>query len=211
MSVKDNFPSVKPSLLLDFANTKVLDPRISYARASTGTYYDDNTVAIAEQNLFLYSQEFNNAVWTKASCLVTADSTTAPDGTSTADTVAANSTISECYLRYTTQQTVSSVFTVSVFAKAGTVNFVRLRNLAISGSPNAWFNLSTGAVGTVGSGLTAALSSIGNGWYRCSITGTTLSSITNNLVDIAPTTADGNTSVINGDSIYLWGAQLEQR
>lgn len=33
-----DFPNVRPSLLLDFANSKTLDPRVSFSRASTGTY-----------------------------------------------------------------------------------------------------------------------------------------------------------------------------
>ena len=40
-----------------------------------------------------------------------------------------------------------------------------------------WFNLSTGAVGTVHGDHTASMSDEGNGWYRCSINLT--SSITN--------------------------------
>jgi len=38
-------------------------------------------------NLALYSQDFDNAYWVKASATVTANNATAPDGTSTADTV----------------------------------------------------------------------------------------------------------------------------
>ena len=44
------YPSIRPSLLLDFANTRALDPRITFSGASTGTYYD-GSLAMAEQNL----------------------------------------------------------------------------------------------------------------------------------------------------------------
>jgi hypothetical protein len=40
MSIKASFPDIKPSLMLDFANTKRLDPRITFTRATTATYYD---------------------------------------------------------------------------------------------------------------------------------------------------------------------------
>lgn len=40
MSIATNFPSINPSLLLDFANSRVLDPRITFTRASTATYFD---------------------------------------------------------------------------------------------------------------------------------------------------------------------------
>ena len=53
----------KPSLLLDFANSKTLDPRITYTRASTATYYDGKTTAVAEQNLFPYSTNITATYW----------------------------------------------------------------------------------------------------------------------------------------------------
>jgi hypothetical protein len=40
MSIASNFPAIKPTLLLDFANTEELDPRITFTRASTATYFD---------------------------------------------------------------------------------------------------------------------------------------------------------------------------
>jgi len=43
--------NVQPSLNLDFANVKKLDPRITFARASEARYYDGKTVAKAEENL----------------------------------------------------------------------------------------------------------------------------------------------------------------
>jgi len=37
-SSQNNFPSVRPTLDLDFANTRTLDPRITFTRASGGSY-----------------------------------------------------------------------------------------------------------------------------------------------------------------------------
>ena len=48
---KATAPSIRPSLLLDFANSKALDPRITFTRASTATYWDGHTTAKAEENL----------------------------------------------------------------------------------------------------------------------------------------------------------------
>jgi hypothetical protein len=42
MTIKALFPTVLPTLNLDFANTKVLDPRITFTRASTGTFVGGN-------------------------------------------------------------------------------------------------------------------------------------------------------------------------
>ena len=51
----NRLPKVKPTLLLDFANSKTVDPRITYACASPMPYYDGRTVAKAEENLLLNS------------------------------------------------------------------------------------------------------------------------------------------------------------
>ena len=42
MTVKSLYPTVLPSLNLDFANSKKLDPRITFTRASTGTFVNEN-------------------------------------------------------------------------------------------------------------------------------------------------------------------------
>ena len=49
MSIKDNFPSVGPSLSLNFARSKTLDPRITFSRASSSgdaTYIDGNGLIV---------------------------------------------------------------------------------------------------------------------------------------------------------------------
>jgi surface protein len=40
MSIKNNFPNVRPSLTVDFRNSETVDPRIVSARASTATFTD---------------------------------------------------------------------------------------------------------------------------------------------------------------------------
>jgi hypothetical protein len=40
MSVASKFPSINPTLMLDFANTGILDPRITFTRATTATYFN---------------------------------------------------------------------------------------------------------------------------------------------------------------------------
>lgn len=44
MSLSSNFPTSKPSLNLDFVNVGALDPRITFTRASTATYFNGNGV-----------------------------------------------------------------------------------------------------------------------------------------------------------------------
>jgi hypothetical protein len=82
MSVSQNFPNISPSLDLSFALTKKLDPRITFARASSARYYNGVTTTKAEENLLLQSQDYS-ATWTVTN-LTPVTGKTAPDGTSTA-------------------------------------------------------------------------------------------------------------------------------
>jgi len=63
MSVSALFPNIKPALLLDFANTKRLDPRVNFTRSTTAAYYDGVTTAKAEENLLLNSVGPLNSGW----------------------------------------------------------------------------------------------------------------------------------------------------
>jgi hypothetical protein len=203
--------SVRPSLLLDFANTKALDPRITFARASTARFYDGKTVAKAEENLLTFSQEFDNAAWTKTNATVTANTTTAPDGTSTAEKLVSTSASIGPDVRRTPGVSITSgtVFTASFFAKAGEVSLVAINNFDTA-SRTTYFNLATGTVGTVAAGSTATITDVGNGWYRCTTT-RTAAAVTTLGFTIQAQTTEGTWSQTIGDGLFLWGAQLEQR
>ena len=205
--------SIRPSLNLDFANSKTLDPRITFTRASSGVYYDGYSSVKAEENLFYYSQEFDNAYWDKVRVDLTANDTTAPDGTTTAEKLAQASgeTIGGAVYKLGFSLVNGSYYTLSIFAKAGTNrNFVGLRENVSGGNNTTWFNLSTGAVGTTDANHTATITDAGNGWYRCSITflsGTTSGNLTYYVYE-----TDGSTTVTDNQGfIYVWGGQVEER
>ena len=203
-----------PSLNLDFAKVKQLDPRITFTRASTGTYYDGKTVAKAEENLLVRSQEFDNAAWTKANVTATANSAVAPDGTTTASTfTSTNSSATDIGVYEYSASYSGTGRTVSVYAKAGTAAFLGLADNSIGGSW-ATFNLTTGAVAS-SLNCTASISSVGNGWYRCVMGNTTNSGggfvmITANDADPAANPWQAGTCA-SGNTMFVWGAQLEQR
>ena len=44
MSISASYPTLRPTLLLDFANSGRLDPRVTFTRASTATYFDETGV-----------------------------------------------------------------------------------------------------------------------------------------------------------------------
>jgi hypothetical protein len=196
------YPAIKPSLLLDFANTKALDPRITFTRTTTAAYYDGKTVAKAEENLFLYSEEFNDAYWTKTSSTITADSTTAPDGTSTAEKIVANNGAAGRIGRLVTPFGMTE--TISIYAKAAEWSWIFVND----SSRGVYFDLTNGLVGTQIGGFIGTIVSVGDGWYRCSCTGQRAF----NGIRFNPTNADNTLTTGDGTSgIFLWGAQLEQR
>jgi hypothetical protein len=207
--------SIRPSLNLDFANSKELDPRITFTRGSNATYYDGYTSVKAEENLIKYSQEFDNAVWVKSQSAITANNIAAPDGTQTADKLRGTVTgTSTPYVMIQSPEVINisngTTLFLSIHAKAGEFDFLFMQhNHEGGGYPKTYFNLSTGTIGTVGSGHTASIISVGNGWYRCSIT----FSRNVGFPLIGTCSTDGvESSTTNGtDGIYIWGSQLEQR
>ena len=50
MSLSLNYPTISPSLLLDFANSGRLDPRVTFSRASTATFFDSAGVLQSAAN-----------------------------------------------------------------------------------------------------------------------------------------------------------------
>ena len=237
MSFKDNYPITPPTLDLDFCNSTQVDPRIKFTRSSTATRvnsrgliettpknqpridYDPTTkqckgLLIEEQrtNLLTWSDNFSNVVWVKTNATVTANDTIAPDGTITGDTVLAVTTGGDTGVRYTTTQTSSTVYTASIYAKYTNTRYLVIRNLAIGaalGDQWTFFDLLNGTIGTKPAGVTAVITPVSGGWYRCSISATTLATIPNNLLDYRCSTSDNAYSVLNTSTINLWGAQLE--
>jgi len=119
MSINNLYPDISPSLLLDFANVKKLDPRITFARASTGAYYDGQTVTKAEENLLAYSQEFDSASWYKLGITVSSNNAVAPDGTTTAETLTYSTGGTQQLIRRGDLTFVAGVtYTISIFARS---------------------------------------------------------------------------------------------
>lgn len=211
MAIQSNFPAIKPSLMLDFANTKSLDPRITFTRASTATYYDGVTTAMAEQNLFTYSEQFDNAAWTKTNATVTANSTTAPDGTTTADTLFETTTNGQH--RVFISAGVTGTYTISVYAKAAGRDYVALWFGGVD--KGKFFYIPAGGAGSVGGNFvnapdSASITYVGNDWYRCSVTVSGLSGSAQHI----NACLDATTYSYAGDvtkGVHIWGAQLEQR
>ena len=203
------YPTTKPSLNLDFTRGQ-LDPRITFVRNNTATYYDGQTSALAEQNLVLQSQFVSS--WPALNSTLTANSVVAPDGATTAATLIPTA-VSGAHGVVQSAGVIGNQYTYSVYGKSN--GYTNLQLYAdSSGNFNATFDLTAGTAASTG-GATVSIVSIGSGWYRCIATFTQASSTRLNIQGF-PTGATasnfGNTFTGDGTSgVFLWGAQLEQR
>jgi hypothetical protein len=184
-------------------------PRLTYQNGGGGC--PSLLLEPQRTNVALYSQQFDNAGWTKTNASITADSTISPDGTQNADKLFANiaTIVNPAEALQATSQTANTTYSYSVYAKKSTSNFIALRLTSVAGNPYAWFNLNTGTIGTVQTGLTASIINVGNGYYRCTVVGTTPAVIAVNRVDIIVSDNDANYVCALNGSIFIWGAQLE--
>jgi hypothetical protein len=214
-----------PSLDLNFAVTKNVGPLVSFTRASTATYIDSaGTLRSAVTNLLLRSEEFDNASWTKTQLNAfgsgsTANAIAAPNGTITADLITENTATAA---HRVSQDTISGaialgIYTTTVYfkSKERTRCYLNYTDNA-TGEVTATFNLSnqSSSVTTGGSwtGSTATVQSIGDGWFRCSLTSTkgNASFALSLRVGIADNSSNTSYTGDGTSGIYLWGAQLEQ-
>lgn len=176
---------------------------------------------VSRTNLVASSQDFTNATYwpNNQGLTITAAATAAPDSTTTGqfvvpDAVAQEHRISPAPISFTA----GLPYTATVYAKAGAYSFVHMRMpTAAFGSTSdrsASFNLTNGTIVGSGLGVTPKIASVGNGWYRCSITMVAVASATG----FAPVAVqqNGATYVVQsfaGDTtsgLYLWGYQIEQ-
>ena len=156
----------------------------------------DGLIEKVRTNLAAYSEQFDNAYWSKSNITVTANSTTNPiNGATTADTLTCTG-VASGFLNKQIAQT--GIVTFSIFAKAGTTDLVRLNTYDGSTDRGAIYNLTTGAVsGAYGSPLFTLAQSFGNGWYRISI-----------AVNAA-SYSDCQVHIDSVNSVIIYGAQLE--
>jgi hypothetical protein len=220
-------------LALDFTSG-VLDSRITFTRASSGTRvnssgfiesiasnlprfdYDPVTLApkgllIEEQrtNLLTYSSEFDNAVWTKTNATVSANVTIAPDGTLTADKLEPATTASTSI--YQSVVIAASSYTGSVYVKKGSgasdANRFYLRDPITSTTLlQVAIDYDTLVITYVIGSTGASVQNVGNGWLRVSLTITSSLTIGNTLRYGVCFVGNNETA---GEFAYAWGAQLE--
>lgn len=174
--------------------------RLGYSYdATTGKWLSNNfALEAGTTNFALNSEDFTSASYSKqGGATVTADTNIAPDGNKTADTlqfVDSNSNL-QCAL----SAIISPFSCVSVFAKKGTRDKIRLLN---SGQGYE-FDLSSGTFSSTSAGAGSSIASmqnVGNGWYRCCVTNAGNSSVG----FIYP-----GSDLVSGSNVLIWGFQYE--
>jgi hypothetical protein len=186
-------------------------PRIDY----TGGGCPSILLEPQRTNIVLRSEEFdNNTSFQKIRSSVTPNTTTAPDGTLTADTWTGDGDAGSHSLAQAVSATSGVAYTQSVFAKKGTNNFLQIVGTIAIYDANSWanFDLENGVVGSSGVSATATITDFGNGWYRCTMTATAIATVSSNglllwLINSATSARVESTSLAT--SVHLWGAQVE--
>ena len=181
---------------------------ITFSRGSNATVTGSNgLIQWAPNNLLLQSESFDAAAWTKTAATVTANAVIAPDGTTTADRLVPTA-VSSLHFAEQTATVVATQYTMSVYAKADGYNFVAVGER--TGTGWAYFDLNNGTIGNINGGAVPVITSVGNGWYRCSVTFTSAGGSRGGFVLCDSTNGSLSSWTGNGTSgIFIWGAQLE--
>jgi len=213
------------TLSLDFTGG-VLDPRLLFTRSTNATFINSQGyVEWAAANLQIYSQDQSQSgTWVRQDLSgvdANVGATTDPLGGNTASKLKSAATL-QAHLVYSTVSTsinAGLAYTFSVYVKKAELKFVAL-HLASTARYTVVFDLDTGAMtttNTTGSptGTAYSSASMGNGWWRLSITMNSQASPVYPHICLSNsgtpgTNASGQpyyTGVLN-DGVYTWGAQL---
>lgn len=203
-----------------------LDSRITFTRASTGTFTGSNGLIQAAAidvarfayepvsldllglliepqriNVLEYSEDFSDAYWTKNNSSVSSNATTAPDGTTTADKIVENTANGNHDVRRSAISAAgTTTYTQSIYVKAAERTRGALLMIGGSGNCKVNFNLTTGVVtASTAGGWVSVLSSLtdcGNGWFRVQNTATSNAGTTTILAGFFLANASGSTNYV---------------
>lgn len=215
-----------------------LDGRVTYTRAGAASYIgQDGKIyqASANQwpleifgrtepepastNLLTYSNAWANAAWAKGQGSVIANSSTAPDGSTTAAKWVPNTTVaSHPIYRSGYIPTANTTFTFTAFLKSAGYNYA---NVSIVQSAQlvkqviVSVDLINGVIVNTNDAALCSVVKLGNGWVKVTVTSTTAATVTADIRPaVYPTVGPNTTTSFAGDGtsgIYVWGGQFEQR
>ena len=165
-------------------------PRIDFTDNTSGHLL----LEPSRMNIFTNSEDFTQSNWAKVNSTLLSNQATSPTGENNASLLtatAATGGIFEFNEWTTTQRT------ATFFVKKNTAQFVEILNASASGN-RVKYDLDNGTIDTESGSMTGMIVNYGNGWYRLSATHTHTGTGTFGLR--FPT---------SGESVYIWGAQIE--
>ena len=173
----------------------------------------------ARTNLVEYSSEFDNAYWVTFGTSTSANVSTSPDGSLTADKLIESSANSTHGIRTSSIALSAGTYTRSVYAKSDGRRYFKLSNAVTSSQYYlASFDLQDGVVtqeiDASGGTITSGIEDFGNGWYRCSVTfslPSPASILAQTFLDSSGTAAYNASYAGDGSSgVLFYGDQLEE-
>lgn len=193
---------------------------LSVTRATTATRVNSQgLVELVPYNLFSYSEQFDNAYWTKVAVTISSNATTAPNGKLTADkAVATATTTTHDITKNISRPSGSYTSTISIYAKKSEDKYILLQLADASGGIGITFDVDLGTVSTnaatYGTGwslVSNSITSVGDGWFRITLTATTINASTS----LSSSYRVGNIANLFGgstgngiDGLFVWGGQL---
>jgi hypothetical protein len=176
----------------------------TFTRSSAATRVNaDGNIEKETQNLLLQSNSFNTTWATYLNSLTSGQS--GYDGTSDAWLIERSGAFGSVFQNLSS----SGVRSYSVYAKAGSYDFLALRFRNTSNAYRAaFFDLSSGTLGSVDSNIIKhTIEDVGGGWYRCQIA---FNDSAANQVMIYPSDVNNGIGNSGTGNILIQDAQLEQ-
>jgi hypothetical protein len=216
-------------------NIKPKNDTFDFTRASTATYVDeDGLIQIAatnvprlnyplidgvvqgcpslllepsRTNLITYSEDFTQGYWGK----------TRIQTPYIADVVSPTGELNAYTLEISSGEvngggifraiSVSGTNSISIFAKKKNTKYLIIGDENFN-NDGVWFDLENGLVATEYGLANGSIENYGNGWYKCIMTYTKTSSLSK-FIYFSNIDGTANNGVVGGDSVYIWGAQVE--
>jgi hypothetical protein len=189
-------------------------------KSGNGNHASQSTAASrptyrARYNLLTYSEQLQNAAWTTFGTVsISADATTAPDGTTTADKFVAIGAGSIEHLIEQSTPPQAGVYTVSVYAKPSEYSWIILKPVHVGdsgGTSQVSFNMATKTWDASGANRITSYSyqELPNGWFRVVATFSITSACTSLRARYSVSATASPVYVADLTSgAFLWGAQL---
>jgi hypothetical protein len=162
-------------------------------------------------NLLTFTEQFDNAVWSKDSCTILSNSAVSPDGKATADKVVSAAATAQTGVGSSVISPSAGVVTQSWSCKQAEVRYVQLLwNGGIS-SEYANFDLQTGVVTQTNAAIAPVVTTDDEGYWRLSLS---VSAAAGSLTMFcwaisSPTAGRGAVYPGNGTAgFFVWGAQF---